>query len=107
MSEDPRPLSEDAKTAAVRVAGRHRKVRPFLEGRNRAVVVEPNITGRRQPPGSEQAIVGFYDYSNNRSLVAVVDVNTEEVLHVEDTPVQFQLAPDEQEEAEKLAAEDS
>ena len=107
MPEDPRPLSEGAKTAAVRVAGKHRRVQPFLRGRNRAVVVEPNITDRRQAPGSEQAVVGLYDYSNNRSLVAVVDVKSEEVLHVEETPVQFQLAPDEQKEAEALAAGDS
>ncbi|HJQ30032.1 MAG TPA: hypothetical protein VJ827_11875 [Rubrobacter sp.] len=34
-------------------------------------------------------------------------MNSEKVLHAEETPVQFQPAPDEQEEAEKLAAEDS
>lgn len=70
------------------------------------VVVEPNITDRRQPKGAEQAVVGVYDHAKGRSLVAVVDVAARDVLGVEETPVQFQLGAEEQEEAETLAARD-
>jgi len=46
----------------------------------------------------------MYDYSVDRSIVAVVDLKSERVLSVEETPVQFQLAPEERKEAEELAA---
>jgi Cu2+-containing amine oxidase len=100
------PLSRSEKATALRVARKHRKVQPYVKGRNRAVLIEPNITDRRQPKGLDQAVVGLYDYSSNKSLVALVDIKAEKVLAAEETPVQFQLDADEQKEAEKLAAQD-
>jgi len=107
MAKELQPLSRSKKAAALRAARKHRKVQSYLKGRNRAVLINPNITDRRQPKGSEQAVVGLYDYSNNKSLVALVDVKTEKVIAAEETPVQFQLDADEQKEAERLASKDS
>jgi Cu2+-containing amine oxidase len=107
MPKKLQPLSRNEKAAAVRVARKHRAVQPYVKGRNRAVLIEPNITDRRQSKESQQAVVGLYDYSTNKSLVALVDLEAEKVLAAEETPVQFQLDPDEQKEAERLAARDA
>jgi hypothetical protein len=107
MPRDLTPLPPDEKERAVRVASTHRKVEPYLQGRNRAVVVERNLSERGRPDGKEQAVVGLYDYSNNKSLVAIVDLENETVVATEETPVQFQLDDEEARRAEELAGDDA
>jgi hypothetical protein len=103
---DTRPLSRTRKTQILRLARRHPELQSLLKERGRTLFVEPNITDRGQPEGADQAVVGFYDYARNRSLVALVDPNRGEVVAVEETPAQFQLSEEERAEAEQLAETD-
>ena len=100
------PLSSEERDLALRLASENDAVRRFLGQRFRAVLAEPTTLDRKQPDDCRQAAVAFYDYTTNRSLVAVVDLRSEEVLAVDDARVQFQLDSEEQKEAEELAFED-
>src|SRR5215210_6368186 len=83
------------------------KVKSLLPGRARPVLFEPEITNRLLGVDSKRAAVGLYDYDANKSIVAMVDAETKEVVSVEETDVQFQLSSEEEEEAEEIASQDS
>jgi hypothetical protein len=100
------PLKSAERSAAVKAAATHPAVKPVLEGRHSVVFVAPNIKDRRAPEGSDQVVVGVYDYEGDRSLVTVVDLGTQDVVATEELAVQFQLSPDERREAEELAGQD-
>jgi hypothetical protein len=100
------PFTTDERDAAVMAAGAHPDVKPILEGRHSVVLVAPNIKDRRAPEDADQAVVGLYDYDADRSLVAVVDLESQEVIATEEIPVQFQLSVDERRDAEELAGQD-
>ena len=102
---DPFKLSRKEHATSVRLAGEHRKMKTLAKGRTRAVLVRPLGSDRRQAAG-RRSLVGMYDYSADRSVVAVVDLESEKIVSVEETPLQFQLAPEERKEAEGLAAKD-
>ncbi len=101
---DPLKLSQKERATSLRLAGEHRRVKTLATGRSRAVLVRPLTRDRGQREERRRSLVGMYDYSVDRSIVAVVDLKSERVLSVEETPVQFQLAPEERKEAEELAA---
>jgi len=103
---DPFKLTQKERASSLRLAGEHRKLKTLAKGRSRAVLVRPLVRDRAQPEEGRRSLVGMYDYSTNRSIVAVVDLKSEKVLSVEESPVQFQLAPEERKEAEDLAAKD-
>jgi hypothetical protein len=100
------PLEPDEVDLAVRLSSEDERLRGLLGARSRTVLVAPTTIDRKEPDDARQAVVGFYDYDTNRSLVAVVDLATQEVRAVEETPVQFQLSREEKQEAEDLAAGD-
>lgn len=101
-------LSDEEASAAAQVAEQDEGVKRLAPGRTRVVGTRPLLTSERhRPKGRRHAVVGLYDYSNSRSVVAVVDLEANKVVGVDETPAQFQLHPDEQEEAERLAGEDS
>jgi hypothetical protein len=101
------PLKTDERDAAVQAAATNPVVKPVLEGRHSVAFVAPNIKDRRAPEASDQVVVGVYDYEGDRSLVAVVDLGTQDVVATEELALQFQLSPDERREAEELAGQDS
>lgn len=105
MARDVKPLSKARRDAALEVAKGDRRLKPLLSGRNRAVLVEPNLHDpvRADP---ELVVVGLYDYAKNRSHVALVDPKAKKVVDVEETDAQFQLSHEERREAERLAAGD-
>jgi hypothetical protein len=100
----PKPLSDAARRRALRIARTHDRVAGALQGRGRAVLVEPHLSARQGPPG--QVLVGVYDYDRDRTLVAAVDPGAGRVLSVADAPAPFQLSDEEREEAARLAAAD-
>ena len=89
-----------------RVARAHPKLGSLAKGRHRTVLIQPNTADRGVPAEANQVIVGLYDYEQNHSVIAVVDVKAMEVVAVEDAIAPFQLSQEEREEAEALAAED-
>jgi hypothetical protein len=106
MANDVKPLTKARRQKAIDTASQHDELHGLLERKNRIVFVEPNLSGRGEQAGSERAVVGFYDYENNRSVVALVDPDAGDVLEVDETPARFQLSADEREQAEALAGED-
>lgn len=101
---DLSPLSGSERSISIDLVGAHTQAKSLTPGRSRAVLVEPIAPDRLQPEDSRYAVVGLYDYGQNRSVVAVVDLKAETVVSVEETGVQFQLHAQEQREAEELAA---
>lgn len=106
MAGDVKPLTKARRQKAIDTAAQHDEIKGLLKQRNRVVLVEPNLPGRGEQAGPHRAVVGFYDYENNRSVVALVDPNTGEVLQIDETPARFQLSADEREQAESLTRED-
>jgi hypothetical protein len=100
------PLEADEVDLAVRLSSQDERLRGVVGARSRTVLVQPTTIDRKEPDGARKAVVGFYDYDSNRSVVAVVDLGTQEVRAVEETPVQFQLSEEEKQEAEELVAGD-
>lgn len=100
------PLDAEETDLAVRLASENEEVRRFRSARFRTLLVEPTTLDRKQAEDARQAVVGFYDYETGRSLLAVVDLNTQEVHAVQETPAQFQLSEEERREAEELAGGD-
>jgi hypothetical protein len=100
LSDGDAGLASDAATADERVTR-------LAQGRTRVVSAAPLISERRRPKGGRHAVVGLYNYTNDRSILAVVDLDTQSVVEVRETPAQFQLHPEERDEAERLAADDS
>jgi hypothetical protein len=98
------PLSSEEAEVAVRLASDNQQVRELVGERSRTVLAEPAVKDRRQPDEDRDAVVGFYSYERGQSVVALVDLNTQEVHAVEAVPVQFQLSQEEKREAEELAA---
>ena len=106
MARDVPPSPDGRKREVLEVARSNPELAALLEERSQALFVQPNIADRRRPQGAEQAVVGFYDYARDRSLVALVDTERGEVVSVKETPAQFQLSDEEIQEAERLAAAD-
>jgi hypothetical protein len=104
---DLSPLSDSERAISIDLAGAHEQAKSLTPGRCRAVLVEPIALDRRQQKDSRHAVVGLYDYEQNRSVVTVVDLKAETVVSVEETGVQFQLDAQEQREAEELADGDA
>lgn len=100
------PLKTAERNAAVKAAATHPAVKPVLDGRHRVVFVAPNIKDRRVPEAADQVVVGVYDYEGDRTMVAVVDLSTQDVVATEELDVQFQLSADERRDAEQLAGQD-
>jgi hypothetical protein len=100
------PLNSEEAEVAVRLAGDSEQVRELVGERASVVLAEPAVKERRQPDEARYAVVGFYSYEKGQSVVAVVDLNTQQVDAVEAVPVQFQLSQQEKQQAEELAADD-
>ena len=98
-----KPLTKAQREATVAIARKHPDLKVVLGGRSKVVFVEPNLSGR-DDEHSGQTAVGIHDYKRGRSIVAVVDPQTEKVIGIEELPVQLQLADEEREEANALAA---
>jgi hypothetical protein len=87
------------------IAQSHPAVSALRQGR--AVLVRPKPPHRGEAEDKHQVVVGFFDYQENKSVVALVDTEAKNVLAVEEVPVSFQLSEEEQREAERLAASDA
>jgi len=101
-----KPLTKAQREAAVSIVRKDPGVKSALKGRGKVVFVEPNLSGRGdEHPG--QAVVGIHDPDEGKSIVAVVDPESESIVGVEDLPAQLQLGPDERGEANALALADA
>jgi len=89
------------------IARKHPAVNALRKRRGRAVLVKPKPPHRGEAEDENQVVVGFVDYEENKSVVALVDAAAKNVIAVEEAPVSFQLSEDEQREAETLAASDA
>jgi hypothetical protein len=89
------------------IARKHPAVDALRKRRGRAVLVRPKPPHRGEAEDESQVVVGFFDYEENKSVVALVDADAKEVLAVEEVPVSFQLSEEERLEAETLAAGDA
>jgi hypothetical protein len=105
LTRDVKPLSKARREAALAIAKADRRLKPFFAGRNRAVLVEPNLHDPKRPDAKD-VVVGMFDYEKGRSVVALVDPKAKKVLGIEETDAQFQLSDEEQREAEDLATSD-
>lgn len=106
MADDVALSDDEARTAA-QIAQRDERVKRLAPGKTQVVGARPLLTRKRhRPKGRRHAIVGLYDHVSSRSLVVVVDLETNKVVGVDETPARFQLLPGEQEEAERLAGAD-
>jgi hypothetical protein len=106
MANDLKRLTKARRQKAIDAAAQHEELRDLLGRKHRIVFVEPNLSGRGEQSGSDRAVVGIYDYENNRSVVALVDPSAGDVLQVDETPARFQLSADERDQAEALAGKD-
>jgi hypothetical protein len=106
MADEAEPLSTAQRQKAIDAVAQHDELADLLERKHRVVFVEPNLSGRGEQAGPNRAVVGFYDYENDRSVVALVDPDAGDVLRIDETPARFQLNADEREFAEELAHED-
>lgn len=104
--DDLRPLSAAEKRRATEIAAADRRVGALAGARNAPVLARPLTSDRRAPAG-RHALLGFYDYDHNRSVVAVVDLDAGTVVTVEDAAAVFQLSAEEIRDAEKLAGRDA
>lgn len=98
-----RQPSKAAQERVLRIARSNRRLEPLLA--RAPAFVEPSFADRKAGEG-DRAVVAVHDAERSRSLVAVVDAKRNRVVGVEETPVQFQLNPNEREEAERLARAD-
>jgi hypothetical protein len=97
------PFSDEEREGILDAVRAHESLGPVIEGRGRAIAVEPHYAARG---GDEpQALVAIYDYDNDRTLVAGVDPATRRVVDVEESQASFQLSDEERREAESLAVE--
>jgi hypothetical protein len=106
MAKKLTSLSGDEWRMAAQVVESDDAVKRLAPGKSRVVATHflpPRRRGRR---GGRHAVVGLYDYTHGRSVVAVVDLETGRVTDVTETAGQFQLNQEEREEAERLAGED-
>src|SRR5437016_4003912 len=103
---DPFKLTRKEHATSLKLAAEHGKMKTLAKGRSRVVLVRPLVRDRGLPREGRRSLVGMYDYETNRSVVAVVDLESEKVIAIEEAPVQFQLAAEERKEAENLAAKD-
>jgi hypothetical protein len=103
---DLSPLSESERATSIALADAQKQAKGLVPERSRAVLVQPIVPDRQQPEDARHVVVGLYDYEQNRSVVAVVDVKAQTVVGLEDTNVQFQLDAQERREAEELAGRD-
>jgi hypothetical protein len=101
------PLSPDEERAALHIAASDARLRPLLNARNAPILVRPTERDRHQPEEARQALIGFYDYERDQTIMAVVDLGTGEVVTVEESPVQLQLSAEEEREAAQLAGRDA
>jgi hypothetical protein len=88
------------------IARKHPAVDALRKRRGRAVLVKPKPPHRGEA-AEGHVVVGYFDYQENKSVVAVVDADAKNVVTVEEVPVSFQLSEEEQREAETLAASDA
>ena len=103
---DLSPLSQEQQSLAVELLRRHETGASYMSGRSRAVLVAPALEGTVKDD-AQHVVVGVYDYSQDRSLAATIDLRRQAVVSVEEVPVQFQLSAEERTEAESLAAADA
>ena len=101
--DDLKPLSPSQQARIVKSVRSHRQLGPLLKGRGRVVMAEPHMA-RGAAPG--EAGVAIYDYDKDRTLVAHVHSKGGRVTSLEETPAQFQLSDEEEQEAETLARAD-
>ena len=94
------PMSPDE---AIAIARSHPDLKRVLEGRARTLFVEP-APAQRGASDEEHVLLGLYDYRSDRALVALIDRRRRAVASVHESRVRFQLAAEEREEAERLAA---
>ena len=100
-----KPLSKAQRKAALAIVGQDPGLKSALKGRGTVVFVEPNLSGRDdEHPG--QAVVGIHDHEQGKSIVAVVDPDSDSIVGVEELPAQLQLGPDERDDANALALAD-
>jgi Cu2+-containing amine oxidase len=97
------PLTTAEERDVLAVVSADRRMKGVLSGRNAQVLLAPVSRSRGQPADSRHAVVGFYDYAMGRSVAAVVDLKSKDVVAVEESPVQLQLSTKEASEAERLA----
>jgi hypothetical protein len=100
-----KPLTKSQREAAVAIVRKDPSLKSTLQGRATVLFVEPNLTGRGDEH-SGQAVVGIHDHEQGRSIVAVVDPESESIVGVEDLPAQLQLGTDERSDANALALAD-
>jgi hypothetical protein len=100
-----KPLTKAQRKAAVAIVRQDPELGSALQGRGTVLFVEPNLSGRGdENPG--QAVVGIHDHEHGRSIVAVVDQESEAVVGIEELPAQLQLGEEERSEANALALAD-
>ena len=101
----PTALKEDDEHAALDAASTDERIKKVVAGRHARVLVGGVDAGRREPEGQRRAVVGYYDYATGTSVAAVVDLESQKVIDVEESPVQLQLSTEEAREAERIASE--
>jgi Cu2+-containing amine oxidase len=82
------------------------KIKRFLKGRNREVLVETETNDRLQKKGSKHAVVGLYNYEVNKTITALVDLKTKKIIDVDEAQIQYQLHPEEEREAEHIVSKE-
>jgi hypothetical protein len=97
-AETPMSLDE-----AISVARSHPELKRALDGRARALFVEPAPVHRRAGE-DEHVLFGLYDYESDRVLLALIDRHGRAVASVQESRARFQLNEAERDEAERLAA---
>lgn len=96
------PTSKPPTTAqALRFARSHPSLKQVLDDGGRVVLVEPD-RGRGK---SDRLVIAVHDHTGEQAFVALVD--SKGIVGVRETPARFQLADDERELAERLAAADA
>jgi hypothetical protein len=100
-----KPFTKAQREAVLAIARKHPKLKGLFGPRAKVLFVHPNLTGRGKEHAG-QAVIGFHDYRDGRSVVAVVDPEDERVVGVEELPVPLQLSDEERDEANALAAKD-
>ena len=100
-----KPEGEAADAEAI--ARKHPALAALGKRRHRMIFTRPKPAHRGDAEDDGQLVVGFFDYDENRTMVAQVDAKAKTVKAVEHLTASFQLSEEEQQEAETLAAGDA
>ena len=99
----PTPLTKKQERDTLTAVATDPRIKQIATGHHARVLVGALDAGHGRPADQHQAVVAYFDYARGRSVAAVVDLETNKVVDVDESPVQLQLSAAEAADAERTA----